>query len=313
GFGINRCKQLGGETRAPTTAGAALLRQTIEGKVVQIACGREHSAILVEKNDGTRKVVMCGGNAYGQLGFEPHRPSETPELQTSALRDLSALSDVLAPAEVPVKIQCGLDHTAILTSAGRVFAMGWGADGQLGAGAGSTADHAAPVQVVGVDGKQRIVDISSTTDFTLALTEDSTLYYWGNAEYGQCMTGEKIDRVLSAMRVPFSQGKAASIAAGGSHALVLDSCGRVHVCGYGALGLGPDTISVLHPAAIKGIEGVTFIAASTDRCLAIDDERRVYSWGLGNTAGRLGNGTVSENAFAPQQLDVDPELVDPQL
>ncbi|KAJ1964182.1 hypothetical protein GGI12_001586 [Dipsacomyces acuminosporus] len=311
GFGINRCSQLGGESQAPVAAGATLLRQTIEGKVIQIACGREHTAMLVERPNGARNVLVCGSNAFGQLGYEP-RQSQIPVLQTSALRNLSSLDGLLGPAETPAKIQCGLDHTAVLTSSGRVFAMGWGADGQLGAGPESTDDHATPVAVAGIDGGP-IVDISSTTDFTLALSANNTLYYWGNAEYGQCMTGEKIDRVLSAMKVPFGQKRVASIAAGGSHALVLDSCGRVYVCGYGALGLGPDTTSVLRPTLVKGISDISFIAASTDRCLAVDSRQRVYSWGLGNAAGRLGNGTVFENVFEPQVLAIDPAQVDLNL
>jgi len=79
--------------------------------------------------------------------------------------------------------------------------MGWGADGQLGLGPESSSDRAVPTLIERLSwkakGKEvgRIKQISSSTDFTLALTENNQLWIWGNAEYGQCMVNKKIDRV----------------------------------------------------------------------------------------------------------------------
>ncbi|KAJ1935313.1 hypothetical protein EC988_008524, partial [Linderina pennispora] len=226
GFGLNRCSQLGQSTGDQTDA---VRRYSVTGKVVQMACGREHSAMIVEQKGGSRQVLVCGSNSFGQLGL-PRAEADPPALQHSQLCNLAALDGVLESGELPAKVQCGLDHTLILTTAGRVFAMGWGADGQLGKGPGSTADHCTPTLVFGLESSP-ISDISSSTDFTLAVSADHRLFYWGNAEYGQCMTGEKIDRVLAPIEVPFAS-PIAGIAAGGAHSLVLDTLGRVHTCGY---------------------------------------------------------------------------------
>lgn len=67
--------------------------------------------------------------------------------------------------------------------------MGWGADGQLGQGCD---DKDIPSQVP-IDCS--IKKLSSSTDFTLLLTNKHTLWTWGNSEYGQGMQGKKIDRV----------------------------------------------------------------------------------------------------------------------
>ncbi|KAJ2550597.1 hypothetical protein EV175_004005 [Coemansia sp. RSA 1933] len=320
GFGLNRCQQLGQKG----SSGSVITR--VPGRVVQIACGREHSAMIVEQKDKANMVIVCGNNSYGQLGIgrgsspggsalsegSVEVDQHEPQLETSGLVEVTALNEIIRSDETPVKLQCGMDHTVILTSLGRVFAMGWGSDGQLGAGPGSTFSHDRPVQVFGLDDTP-IVDISSTTDFTVALAATGRLFYWGNAEYGQCMTGEKIDQVLAPIEMPFNGDKIVDIAAGGCHVLVLSSDGRVHACGYGALGLGTGAVSTLSPATLQGVSDVEYIAASTDRCIAIDSRRRIYSWGLGNRAGRLGNGSMSENIHTPVRLDIDPELVQPGL
>ncbi|KAJ2520178.1 hypothetical protein H4217_002220 [Coemansia sp. RSA 1939] len=319
GFGLNRCQQLGKKG-----SGTPSIATNVSGKVLQIACGREHSAMVVEKKDKSKVVMVCGSNSYGQLGIgDAHRlqeaaiPKQTAELEqeeylipASGLVEVAALKDMLRSDEMPVRVQCGMDHTVILTSLGRVFAMGWGSDGQLGAGPDSTVCHDRPVQVFGLD-KAPIVDISSSTDFTLALSADGRLFYWGNAEYGQCMIGKKIDQVLAPLEIPFTDGTIVKIAAGGCHALVLLSDGRVYGCGYGAIGMGADTASSLTPSLVKGISDIGHIAASTDRCLALDSQNNVYSWGLGNHAGRLGNGTVFSNLYAPTRLDISPKHVQP--
>ncbi|KAJ2809429.1 hypothetical protein H4S07_003213 [Coemansia furcata] len=313
GIGLNRCQQLG---RAATDTDTTIepVVTYVDGKLSQIACGREHSALLVERLDGLTHVAVCGSNAFGQIGLRTTSRCavDPPKLPTFEMSDLTPLDSLMAPGESPVKVQCGLDHTVVLTSIGRAFAMGWGADGQLGAGPKSTTGDGQPVLVSGLKGAP-LTNISSSTDFTLALTADNRLYYWGNAEYGQCMTGAKIDQVLNPIHVPFDFGTIKDIAAGGCHALVLTDDGRVYSCGYGALGLGPGTIATLQSTHIEGLRDIVAIFASTDRCLAIDSQHRVYSWGLGNAAGRLGNGTVGKNAFEPQLLDTCPLAIDSSM
>ncbi|KAJ2070029.1 hypothetical protein GGH13_004313 [Coemansia sp. S155-1] len=301
GIGLNRCQQLG-KMAADSTVTPVVTN--VSGKISQIACGREHSAFLIEKPDRSIHVAVCGSNAFGQIGLDtPLRHAvDPPILMSFALSDLASLDDAMATGESPVKVQCGMDHTVVLTSSGRAFAMGWGADGQLGAGPNSATVFSRPVLVSGLE-EAPLTDISSSTDFTLALTADNRLYYWGNAEYGQCMTGAKIDQVLTPIQVPFGFGRITDIAAGGCQALVLTDDGRVYSCGYGALGLGPATIATLQPTLIEGLRDIKAIFASTDRCIAIDSRHCIYSWGLGNAAGRLGNGTVGTNAFEPELLD----------
>ncbi|RUP45577.1 hypothetical protein BC936DRAFT_147992 [Jimgerdemannia flammicorona] len=50
----------------------------------------------------------------------------------------------------------------------KLYAMGWGADGQLGLGNGSTSDRSTPSLIAGLDGR-RVRKLASSTDFTMAL------------------------------------------------------------------------------------------------------------------------------------------------
>ncbi|KAJ2588227.1 hypothetical protein IWW49_003093 [Coemansia sp. RSA 1797] len=311
GFGLNESYQLGhAHIDATIDRFGKPVISHVDGAVEQIACGREHSAMVVKGVDGARRVLVCGNNAYGQLGLGGLKTKSSDGLRRHALSELTMLNDLLFDSEEPVKVQCGLDHTVILTNKGRVFAMGWGDDGQLGTSLQASADQ--PMRVVSLE-ETPITDISSSTDFTLALSVDGRVFYWGNAEYGQCMVGKKIDKILTRMEVPFDI-RVKGIAAGGCHSLLLTESGQVFVCGYGALGLGPEHISTLLPMPIKGFGNIEAIFASTDRCLAVDKEHHVYSWGLGNSAGRLGDGTVATNTFTPTLISIDHlSLADPCL
>lgn len=97
-----------------------------------------------------------------------------------------------------------------------IYGMGWSADGQLGLG--QTVDCNVPKALPSLGSP--IKKLAGSTDFTLALTgeyflfikcvyvshthtfftcicrsADGRLWTWGNSEYGQGMTGAKVDRV----------------------------------------------------------------------------------------------------------------------
>ncbi|KAJ1939407.1 hypothetical protein GGF37_004413 [Kickxella alabastrina] len=305
GFGLNRCHQLG----ATASNSSSLVCTRLQGVVKQIACGREHSAVLLQGAAGSAmELWVCGSNVHGQLGLDPSRRS-------AKWHRVDSLASVLGVGEGPVSVHCGLDHTLILTTSGRVLAMGWGADGQLGTGTAGDSMPGIPQVVCNLPFP--IEQLSASTDFALARDSANNLRYWGNAEYGQAMTGAPIDQVLTPLCVPLVPHCAPirDIAAAGTLSLVLDYGGHVFVCGYGALGLGPRCVRTLEPVRIPSLRNIVRIWASTDRCLAMDDRRRLYSWGLANAKGRLGvvNGFALQNVFEPTPLDISPDLVDPDL
>ena len=141
----------------------------------QVACGRQHFACL--SSDG-ECINLVGSNHAGQLGSRPHyRGHDHHTIYPRAYFG----SDV-------VKIQCGLDHTLILLSNGRVATFGLGADGQLGHGDLENRFQPALIDL------ENVIDIHSNGDWNLALTGDNKLYGWGNNEYRQ-ISSDGIDQI----------------------------------------------------------------------------------------------------------------------
>lgn len=59
------------------------------------------------------------------------------------------------------------------------------------------------------------------------------------------------------------------IASGGPFSVLLTKDGFVHTCGYGALGLGKDTLQSLELNRVEGLSNIAKIFATTDYAAAI--------------------------------------------
>lgn len=119
---------------------------------------------------------------YGQLGLGKNKSSSPGILVAENKPRLVDFKHRIQD------IVCGLDNTVISTENEEIYAMGWGADGQLGQG---YDDKDIPSKL---SFKSQIKKLSSSTDFTLASSQDGKLWTWGNSEYGQGIQGKIIDR-----------------------------------------------------------------------------------------------------------------------
>ncbi|KAI0235042.1 hypothetical protein L0F63_007006 [Massospora cicadina] len=267
GFGLNTSGQLGLGKPSPLECGF------VPGvdEVAEIQCGREHSFIRTGSSD---------------------KPVE--RLIEPSFRDLGL--------RFPIRqIACGLDHSILLSEDG-LFAMGWGADGQLGLGKDPPVNQDAPTPIPLRFSPKEIKKVSSSHDCTLLLLESGKVYSWGNSEYGQGMHGEKLDRVLEATPISFDE-KVVDVAAGGSFSLLLSETGKVFVCGFGVLGLGERITETLIPTEIPTLRDVRSIFASSGTACAINDCGEALMWGLGSPVSRrLGLGTACNHAYTPQPL-----------
>ncbi|KAI9318649.1 regulator of chromosome condensation 1/beta-lactamase-inhibitor protein II [Dichotomocladium elegans] len=291
GFGLNRCGQAGKQKpdRETQTCGFVF------GKIVKLGCGREHSHIAT-----TRGLYSFGNSMHGQLGLAKSKQSHPGTFVVQS-------SPALVTATRVMDIACGLDHTVFVTEDQSIYAMGWGADGQLGLG--TTTDRDEPTRLR-VSFGATIKKLTGSTDFTLALTDDGRLWTWGNSEYGQGMTGSKIDRILEPIELEHSG--VIDIAAGGPFSVVLTEDGSVHTCGYGALGLGEGVIETLKLQRIPGLSNVQRVFATTDYAAAITDSGELFTWGLNGPSGRLGLGH-SHHGFVPHRVELEKAVQDVAL
>ncbi|KAI8379195.1 regulator of chromosome condensation 1/beta-lactamase-inhibitor protein II [Radiomyces spectabilis] len=295
GFGLNGSGQLGKPRNTIITDRHAT---SVTG-VTHVACGREHSHFVTNNEQGSN-LYSFGNSMYGQLGIGLDKSTRPGDLiiadEPRVVNNYKGMVRHIA---------CGLDNTVFATDHG-VYSMGWGADGQLGLGTSNDRNTPSLISLP----TSKVKKLAGSTDFTLALMEDGSLWTWGNSEYGQGMQGAKIDRMLDPVRVDASH--VVDIAAGGPFSVVLTDDGRVHTCGFGALGLGPERLESLVLAEVAGLSNIRRVYATTDYAAALSDSGELYTWGLNGYSGRLGLGT-EDHAFVPQRIPLERQVVDVAL
>lgn len=79
---------------------------------------------------------------------------------------------------------------------------------------------------------------------------------------------------MEPLQVNFQDVK--DIAAGGPFSVILTNDGYVHTCGYGALGLGKDTIQTLELKQVNGLKNINRVFATTDYAAAISGKCSNY-------------------------------------
>lgn len=141
--------------------------------------------------------------------------------------------------------------------------------------------------------------IAAGGDFSMAVRRDGSatkLYTWGRNNQGQLGHGDTTqrNRMAAIANFPPTGEKLRTIAAGREHGLALTESGKVYSWGNNTNGqLGRTTTDTTRktPGQIAASsfnnKKVMGIAAGAFHSLAIDEDGKVYSWGL-NSNGRLG-------------------------
>ncbi|XP_015113813.1 E3 ubiquitin-protein ligase HERC2 [Diachasma alloeum] len=250
-------------------------------KKVAVHSGGTHALALTQDS----KVFSWGEGEDGKLGHGNRLSLDKPRLieafKSKRIRDIA----------------CGSGHSAAISSNGELYTWGLGEYGRLGHG--DTATQLKPKLVEALVG-QRVVQIAcgSKDAQTLALTEDGSVYSWGDGDFGKlgrggsggCYTPLLVDRLNNLGVV--------QIECGAQFSLALTKYGEVWTWGKGdyyRLGHGNDQ-HIRRPTVVEGLRGkkVTHVAVGALHCLAVTDAGQVYAWG-DNDHGQQGNGTTIVN------------------
>jgi alpha-tubulin suppressor-like RCC1 family protein len=257
--------------------------------VTAIAAGHDFSLALTS----TGTVWAWGYGIDGELGNGFSTNSNVPV-------------QVSMPSVVKVTaISAGGGYSLALTSGGKVWAWGYGIDGELGNGANTSSNI--PVQV-SIPSGITITAIAAGHDSGLALVSDGTVLAWGYNGNGELGNGNNANsNIPVSVKIPPGITVTA-IAAGYRHNLALTSGGAILAWGdnvFGELGNGNNTnsnipVQVSMPSGVK----VTAIAAAGDNdfSLALTSGGMVWSWGYG-IDGELGNGN-NANSNIPVQVSM---------
>lgn len=217
-----------------------------------------------------------------------------------------------------VKVAVGGTHVICIDKEGRLLTWGQNDCGVLGRATKENEDEiddewiinskeSTPGYVENVPASAIFVDAAATDNLSAAITDEGQLYAWGTFnEEGR----KSYNRSVGIQRFPdhvTSVKGVVKLAAGKDHILILDKSGDVYAWGVGTsnqLGVPVNNqlrSFVFGPLKVPGVKKIKEIAAGEFHSFAMDDEGRIFAWGLNNfgQAGLtepLGDGAVLEFA-----------------
>lgn len=182
-FGLNRSAQCGVSAQCDSVLMPTVLESSEKeigyewgtssgkGKIVDVICGKSHSAIRTA--DGN--VYCWGGSTYGRLGVQ----RALPKIQQSPVLIRYFRENNIEVA----KVVSGDYHMLALSTTGKVFSWGYGADGQLGQS--SLYHFRAPKLIDHFDDHgTNIVEIECGGLYSAAVDESGKLWTWGYGDGG---------------------------------------------------------------------------------------------------------------------------------
>lgn len=284
----------------------------VQAAPTQLGAGNHFSLFL---KDGV--VHAAGENIVGQLG------------QGVSGFDIPAAIPLVLPegfAEEIVSVSAGLVHGTLLTASGDLYSWGLGNFGRLGLG--DTENRTTPEKITGILDDKTVVVATHGNGASYAITDDGTLYAWGQNSNGQLGLGDTAHRLVPTEVTALAGRTVIDVAHGTSHTLALTSSGEVYAWGsarQGQLG-SPDALGsdgrpltrVLSPVRVEGLpDNVVNVSAATLTSYAITADGRVFGWGEGRFGQLLkgtanGDGTFqpdATNQLAPVELTGLPEGV----
>ncbi|XP_041049805.1 probable E3 ubiquitin-protein ligase HERC4 isoform X2 [Carcharodon carcharias] len=214
-----KSKETAAKTKEFSIMKPQLLKSLSDRKIIQVACGSNHSLAL--SKDG--KLFTWGQNTYGQLGLGTKGGSEhSPQCVTSL-------------TGMPVaQITAGGEHSFALSLSGAVFGWGRNNHGQLGLK--DTEDRDKPNYVKLLECKKTI-HISCGEEHTVVLTKDGLVFTFGAGSYGQLGHNSREDEIKPRLVGYLFGNKVSQIACGSYHTLVfVPSSGKIYSFGRGENG-----------------------------------------------------------------------------
>ncbi|ESO89418.1 hypothetical protein LOTGIDRAFT_218809 [Lottia gigantea] len=248
-------------------------------KKVAVNSGGKHCLALSAEGE----VYSWGEGEDGKLGHGNRSPCDRPRVIES-----------LRGKEV-VDIAAGGAHSACITSNGELYSWGKGRYGRLGHG--ESEDQARPKLVEALKG-YRVTDVAcgSGDAQTLCITDDDSVWSWGDGDYGKLGRGGSDGCKIPVKIESLQDWGVIKVGCGSQFSVALSKTGAVYTWGkgdYHRLGHGSDD-HVRRPRRVNALQGkkVIDISCGSLHCVACTDQGEVFTWG-DNDEGQLGDGTTN--------------------
>lgn len=283
------------------------MRSIGEVPINSVACGDNHT-LVISAEDGS--LWACGRGRCGQLGFGNFGDA-------GPLQSIDALRGVYI-----CSVTAGGNHSAAIDGNGNCWVWGEYRSGQLGLGLtrfDPELDWEAgvpwPCLLEKLPSNERVWTISAGSRHTMFTTGSGKVYATGSNRHGQLGINATVKNVLEPHEVSQASStclrcdgrcKAVQVAAGGSHSIVLRSCGSVYTAGsnaYGQLGTHDSKSKSYMFRQVESLanERIAAVAAGTEHSGAVSDDENIYLWGRGEW-GNLGTNDFRSH-FKPVKID----------
>jgi alpha-tubulin suppressor-like RCC1 family protein len=253
-------------------------------KIIKIACGYDHSAII----DSDNNLYTCGNNEYGNLGHD-----NTDSLDTFAIVSDDAL------LEKCIDVDCGYLFTVVITNdlTDNLYVCGKNDYGQLGIDSTDSVSLFTN-NLVGLTGK-KIVKAKCSNEFLIVMTDEpkNNVYVCGN-------NGDKQIGLLSSSYTTFQNiliddNRAFDVVCSEYSSFILTNKSRnnLYVAGndtllFGNGDIGYETFTPLTNEFKISYMGITKYSGSVF-CIA---NNKLYVTGYNDT-GQLSNGSYGSNDY----------------
>lgn len=204
--------------------------------------------------------------------------------------------------DVPLRISCGDEHTALVTENGKLFIFGSNNWGQLGLGTKTTVNKPTCVKALK---SERVKLTACGRTHTLVFTSRGNLYACGGNNEGQLGLGDCDDRTSFHLVEFFNkQGPIKMLAAGSNTSAALTQDGRLYMWGdnsEGQIGLGKES-NALTPREVSVGKRVFWVSCGYYHSAFVTVDGALYTFGE-KDSGKLGLSTEKlANHKVPQQV-----------
>nr|ADA84473.1 retinitis pigmentosa GTPase regulator protein 2 1-17 isoform [Danio rerio] len=211
--------------------------------------------------------------------------------------------------DVPLRISCGDEHTALVTENGKLFMFGSNNWGQLGLGTKTTVNKPTCVKALR---SERVKLTACGRTHTLVFTSRGNLYACGGNNEGQLGLGDCNDRTSFHLVEFFNkQGPIKMLAAGSNTSAALTQDGRLYMRGdnsEGQIGLGKES-NALTPQEVSVGKRVFWVSCGYYHSAFVTVDGALYTFGE-KDSGKLGLSTEKlANHKVPQQVTDIPDRV----
>jgi alpha-tubulin suppressor-like RCC1 family protein len=133
---------------------------------IKLSCGGYHTAVVVS----TGEAFLWGRNTYGQCGRSPSGNISSQFLFSPQRLQLEIQRNFKS-------VDCGDQHTAVVTPSGDLYTFGDNSEGQLGLGIDYKTFTEKPTLITGM--LDRVVEVACGYRHTLIVTERGSVFGTG--------------------------------------------------------------------------------------------------------------------------------------